>query len=70
MTPYEVTFGKPPPSIPQYIAGSSSVDAVDDFLSNREELFEKLQRKLLKAQDNMKRFADLNRRDIEFEVGD
>jgi len=70
MTPYEVTFGKPPPSIPQYITGSSTVDAVDDFLSNREKLFEKLRKKLLKAQGNMKHFADRNRRDVKFEVDD
>ena len=70
MTPDEVTFGKPPPSIPQYIAGSSSVDAVDKILSNSEEMFASLRKKLLKAQDTMKRFADHNRRDVEFLVAD
>ena len=70
MTPYEVTFGKPPPSIPQYISGSSSVDAVDEFLSNRKEMFASLRKKLLKAQDTMKHFVDHNRRDVEFKVDD
>ena len=54
MTPFEVTFGRKPPSIPQYLMGSSKLEAIDDLLSQREEVFELLCRKLLKAQDMMK----------------
>ena len=58
MTLYEIMFGKIPPIIPQYIVGTSSVNVVDDFLINREELFASLRKKLLKAQQTMKHFAD------------
>lgn len=69
MTLYEIMFGKIPPIIPQYIVGTSSVNAVDDFLINREELFASLRKKLLKAQQTMKHFADNKRRDVSFQVG-
>ena len=29
LTPYKVTYGKPPPSVPDYMPGSSLVDAID-----------------------------------------
>ena len=54
MTPFEVTFGRKPPSIPQSLMGSSKLEAIDDLLSQREEVFELLRWKLLKAQDRMK----------------
>jgi len=50
VSPFEVTFGRNPPSIPQYLMGSSSVAAVDEMLIDREAIFVKLQNKLLKAQ--------------------
>lgn len=70
VTPYEVIFGKPPPSIPTYISGSSPVEAMDSLLSNRQALLELLQRKLIKAQAQMKVYADKLRRDIQFQVGE
>jgi len=66
MSPYEVTFGKRPPNIPQYIARTSNVDIVDEILVNREVMFASLRKKLLKAQQTMKHFADDKRRDVNF----
>ncbi|PNY08203.1 hypothetical protein L195_g004717, partial [Trifolium pratense] len=68
VTPYQVTYGKPPPSIPSYIPGSSVVDACDQTLEAREELLAQLQKNLMKAQKQMKLGADKHRRDIEFAV--
>jgi len=70
MTLFEVTFGRKPPSIPQYLTGSSKLEAIDDLLSQREEVFELLRRKLLKAQDRMKVQADKHRRDTDYQVGE
>ena len=39
------------------------------MLSTREETYATLRRKLLKAQDTMKHFADKMRRDAQYEVG-
>ncbi|MCI01255.1 Ty-3/Gypsy retrotransposon polyprotein, partial [Trifolium medium] len=69
LTPYQITFGKAPPSIPQYIQGQSSIEAVDSILANRQQLIIALRQKLLKSQAIMKHFADQHRRDIKFEVG-
>lgn len=33
LTPYQVVYGKPPPSVPSYIVGTSNVVAADDLLS-------------------------------------
>lgn len=49
LTPFEVTFGKPPPSIPQYLLGSSSIEAVDSLLHSRQTMMNLLQKRLAKA---------------------
>lgn len=46
------------------------MDAVDTLLTSRETLFASLRKKLLKAQECMKHFADKYRREVCFEVGD
>lgn len=50
MSPYEVTFGKKPPSLPQYLMGTSQVEAVDEWLNQRDQILTCLARKLSKAQ--------------------
>jgi hypothetical protein len=62
-------FGKPPPSIPVYVTGSSSVDACDVVLTSREEIHALLRKNLRKAQTAMKSNADKHRQDVNFEVG-
>ena len=68
LTPYEVVYGKPPPSPPMYLQGLSRNDAVNTILRTREETHAILQRKLVKAQEAMKHFADQKRRDVVYEV--
>ncbi|KHN24151.1 hypothetical protein glysoja_034809, partial [Glycine soja] len=58
LTPYEVIYGKAPPTFSSYLRGSSRNDVVDSVLGTREEVHALLKRKLLKAQENMKFFAD------------
>jgi len=71
MTPFEITFGCKPPAFPQYVAGTTTVDTVDDLLSQREAIFTLLRQKLLKkAQTRMKAITNERRRDHEFQVGD
>ena len=70
LSPFEITYGKPPPAILDYLPGASSVEAVDFLLSSRQEMFETLRGKLERAQCKMKRYADSHRRDVSFEVGD
>lgn len=70
LSPFQVIFGKPPPSIPSYVAGSSSVDACDTVLVSRDEILSLLRKNLAKAQARMKENADKNRREVTFDVGD
>ncbi|WVZ17843.1 hypothetical protein V8G54_010825, partial [Vigna mungo] len=69
LSPYQVLHGKPPPSLPSYIVGSSSITAIDETLSSCEAVLRLLQQKLLKAQNRMKEYADKHRRDVIYEVG-
>ncbi|KAI4305620.1 hypothetical protein L6164_028976 [Bauhinia variegata] len=57
MSPFQVMFGRTPPSIPQYIPGTSNLEAVDQELQTREAIFEQLQKKLHKAQVAMKEIS-------------
>jgi hypothetical protein len=69
LSPFQVMFGKPPPSIPTYVLGSSSVDACDLLLSDREAILALLRKNLTKAQATMKAAADAHRREVNFDVG-
>lgn len=69
LTPYKATYGKPPPSVPSYVLGSSNNDAAAVVTQTRAEVHATLQRKLIKAQATMKQFADKQRRDVQYEVG-
>lgn len=68
--PYEITFGWKPFSFPEYIVGSSNIDTVDELLTDRDATFEAIQRKLVKMQESMKKFADTKRREVVYQVGD
>ncbi|GAU45976.1 hypothetical protein TSUD_401160 [Trifolium subterraneum] len=70
LSPFQVVFGKPPPSLPQYIQGSSSLEALDSDLVTREEIIQSLQKKLEKAQADMKKYADKRRIPHPFGEGD
>lgn len=54
LPPYEITYDKPPPSIPHYLLGSSPVEAADSILNTRQTLHNQLQHHLMKAQTAMK----------------
>lgn len=53
-TPYEITFGHKPFSFLEYLSSNSSIDAVDETLTNQDEVFHSIRKKLLKAQASMK----------------
>lgn len=69
-TPYEVTFGRKPFNFPAYIVGTSNHDVVDTMMTNRDEVFQLIRKKLLKAQASMKNQADTRRRDVNYHPGE
>jgi hypothetical protein len=69
-SPFYVVYGKEQATIPQYVFGTSRIEAVDSMLAERQNFLLFLRRKLLKAQSLMKEIADKKRRPVEFNVGD
>lgn len=69
-TPFEIVYGRPPPSIIQYLPGETQVDSVAAVLSDRDEALRQLKFHLHRAQQTMKKNADKHRRQLEFSVGD
>lgn len=69
-TPYEITYGRKPFTFPEYLLGTSRIDAVEEFLVDRDTTFQSIRKKLLKAQEVMKKYADRGRREVTYEVND
>jgi len=69
-TPYEITYGRKPLSFPKYLTGTSKIDVVEEFLVERDTTLQSIRKKLLKAQETMKKHADNDRRDVSYEVND
>lgn len=70
MTPFQVLYGRLPPTIPSYNEGLSPVHEVDQQLRNRDELLQQLKANLTRSVNRMKQLADKKRRDVSFEVGE
>ncbi|GJS49281.1 ty3-gypsy retrotransposon protein [Tanacetum coccineum] len=70
MSPFQALYGRLPPAIIPYAPGSSKVAAVDEVLTEQEELLRKLRNNLLAAKHRMEMKANHNRRDVEFKQGD
>ncbi|KAL7087088.1 hypothetical protein ACP275_13G044200 [Erythranthe tilingii] len=70
MCPFEAVYGVSPPNFLSYIPGTSRVQAVDDYLKDRDAILKELHENLQIAQNRMKCQADQRRRDVQFNVGD
>lgn len=70
LTPYQAVYGRPPPTIPQYILGSSNLEAIDSDLATRDQILDLLKTNLIKTQTRMKKQADSHRKDVQFQEGE
>lgn len=68
-TPFEVTYNKPSPSLPLYLQGSSTMEAIDSLLTSRAAIHSVLQQRLQKYQTSMKTQANAHHRDLKLTVG-
>jgi hypothetical protein len=55
MTPFEAVYGQNPPSVLSYLLGTSKVQAVDQTLTVREDIFRTLKENLVMAQSRMQK---------------
>lgn len=70
MTPFEAVYGIPPPRLLDYVSGTSRVQAVDEYLSDRNTILQELRCNLRLAQNRMKCQVDQGWREVSFAVGD
>ena len=61
MTPFEVVYGRAPPTLHNYEHGSTAVAQVEDSLVERDALLKVLKENLQSAQNRMKINADCHR---------
>ena len=70
LTPFEVVYGRPPPTYATYIPSKSTVAVVDQSLRDRDAMIQLLKTNLIQAQARMKMYVDQKRSERTFEVGD
>lgn len=70
LTPYQVVYGQSPLTIPEYLQGSTSLEAIESELTTRDQILQELTHNLTKARSQMKLQADAKRKYLEFKDGD
>jgi len=69
-TPFEVVYGRPPPTMASYQPGVARVTALDKQLKERDVFLQEIRDRLLAAQVTMKQYYDKGHRDVAMQVGD
>lgn len=69
-SPFQVVYGRPPPTLMSYQPGLARVVAVDKLLLQRDEFLVDIRERLLQAQDYMKSSHDKLHCDSAFQEGD
>ena len=69
-TPFMMVYGKEPPQLVSFEAGSTKNWELEVQLRERDLMLSRIRSNLAGAQDIMKKNADKKRRDVEFQVGD
>ncbi|CAM8999668.1 unnamed protein product [Rhodiola kirilowii] len=69
-TPYEVVYGRQPPTLLDHITSHTSLPAVEDLVHKRTQLLHDLKGNLHRAQQRMQLQANAKRQDKSFTVGD
>jgi len=54
LTPFEVVYGRPPPTLLSYVRGTTRVESVDKILCDRDLLLKQVKAHLHEAQNRMK----------------
>lgn len=70
LTPFEVLYGRPPPNLRAYVAGTTAVASMDESLTRRRQTLSLIRENLKLAQLRIKSQADAHRSDRVFKEGD
>lgn len=66
MSPFELVYGRPPPSLRSYTPGEARLPAVDKALGDRDEFLAEVRDRLEQAQQHYKAVYDKGHRQLEF----
>ncbi|XP_057432432.1 uncharacterized protein LOC130725200 [Lotus japonicus] len=66
----EAVYGRKPPVLTRWAIGETRVEAVQRELQDRDEALRQLKLHLARAQERMRSYANVKRRDLSFEVGE
>ncbi|WVZ13310.1 hypothetical protein V8G54_017840 [Vigna mungo] len=69
-SPFEIVYGRAPPSLSRFVPGETAVESVAQDLMTRDEALKQLKFHLSRAQDLMVQQANKKRREMQFMVGD
>jgi len=69
-TPFQVVYGRAPPALIPYTAGTARTDTVDTLLLDRDAFLNDVCGRLQQAQEYARHHYDAHHRDLEFQVGD
>jgi hypothetical protein len=69
-TPFQVVYGREPPTLLSYVPGTSKVATVEQLLIDRDAIAKEAREHLKEAQARMKRNYDQHHQEREFNVGD
>lgn len=63
-------YGRDPPKLLRFVSGSTTLSSLEEQMGERDAILDELQFYLSRAQNHMKQYEDLKRRDGHFQVGD
>lgn len=69
-SPFQVVYGRSPPTLPPYQSGSARTNTVDMMLAARDTFLAEVRTRLIQAQEYARRQYDAHHRSMEFSVGD
>lgn len=70
VTPFQALYGFPPPLINEISIPGPEDKEVRDFLAEKETMLQHLKDNLIQSQNRIKKYADKQRSEREFEIGD
>ena len=69
-TPFEIVYGRAPPTLLSYVPGTSQVESVDVELQARDSVIKELKENIQQAQERMRRYYNGKHTEREFQVGE
>jgi len=69
-SPFELVYGRPPPSIRSYVPGDARLPAVEKAMKDRDEFLSEVRDRLEQAQQQHKVAYDRRHRELQFSPGE